>query len=675
MNDSLHRTAQQILNGANRDASLILITGHLNFLASQVAIQYLMRSNNTVVRALHRDAGILEDFRELVRMASVEVEPKTSLVEAVSSRFELENVTFQSTTESSPEATAPALVADEVWHFAGTGEKPAKNYDSSRQIAWTLQQYKVAQLNCVLIPFTHSASHWLTDVDANGDPVLPETLGTAVAELCRGRNSGFRIFLTALLLAQHLPSKRLLLDGLVSVATTLYELKKEIDARHSHYFRHVPLRYIASTNASLNVIRADHAAELMVHTTEQPDTLNKHFYVCSPTITSFTDLCNNLSNTYGLTLLPVANSELLNDIDKLFRRRLSGFEANLSAPDVPEFQKLLCIADESENAGLGQQEQAKVFQALCRSQDADWQAKRERVAAMPGSMTERIVMQTGMPLLYYSAGYSQIPIILINALGQGLHYWYPLVDYLRRRHRVILWEQRGTVSPPHPFSLIDQLSDLEAILEHEGITECYLVPWCTGLKLSVAFYLRHPNMVPAMMVLNGSLHTVDTPQDLETVFEHNLGLVCQIVDKTPRMAATVKSLLASSLEDNALDLFAGLPADQVATSVLSQINADLRPHVAAPFRSETSTVNYCRQILDFKSYDPRSSVACIDIPIMFIGAEYDRLTSPVAVEHAAKLFPRGHYLYVPGATHYFVYDHAEMVGDLIEKFVVDPPAT
>src|SRR5205807_1548562 len=265
-------------------------------------------------------------------------------------------------------------------------------------------------------------------------------------------------------------------------------------------------------------------------------------YVGSLAKTLFDDLCEDLSSIYELELVPVQDSELLNDIDKLFCRRLHGFAAHLSADSTGE-QQLDCEAGENRIGTLGPRERLALLGALRRSQDTAWQGTKERVATMPGTLKETIIVQNGTPLLYYSAGQSETPLILINALGQDLDYWYPLVDYLRTRQRVILWEQRGTMLPPYPFQLTDQLSDLEAILKHEGIKKCYLVAWCTGLKISMAFHLQHPEIVTAMVALNGSLHTFDTPPELETTFEHNFGPVCRMVNETPRIAASVKSLL------------------------------------------------------------------------------------------------------------------------------------
>jgi pimeloyl-ACP methyl ester carboxylesterase len=652
----------------------ILITGNLGVLASRVAIRHLTCSGSTHIRVVHRDLGELEDFLDCIRASASDFPPNDTIAQSVTSRLGVQVLDFLS--EPGPQVQAAPINAlpHQVWHFAGADGGPEEISSRKRYLASVLKHVNATELNCVLAPFTHHASHWLTGNNTNDNPQA-ETLPAAIANLCDRHNTAYRIFVTAMLLDQNQPAGSLVREGLVNFAATLYELKKEIGTRYSDYFQRQPLRYKASADAALNLISAGRAAELMLGIAEQPDTLGRLFYVASPTKTPFSDLCKSLSSTYELTLLPTADVGRLNEIDKLFNRRLSSFEAQLSATDEAELQQFDHLAGENDGIDLNQPERVELLRSLRRSQDAAWLARKERVSAMPGSLNERVIVRNDAPLTYYCAGPPGIPIVLINALGQGLQYWYPLADYLRKRRRVILWEQRGTTVPPYPFPFLDQVSDLEAILENEEAEKCYMAPWCTGLKLSMAFYLLHPGMVQAMTVFNGSLHTFDTPPELETLFEQNFGPVCRIVDQTPRMAASVRSLLTSALEDKDADLFSEFPEEQLGAEVLSRINIDLRPHVVAPFRNETVTVHYCRQILDFKAYDPRPNAALMDVPALFIGSEYDKLTLPAAVAYAAKLFPRGRYLQVPGATHYFLYDQPDVAGELIEKFFFDRQPT
>ena len=108
----------------------------------------------------------------------------------------------------------------------------------------------------------------------------------------------------------------------------------------------------------------------MMTVAEQSGTLKKRFYVGSRSKTLFADLCKNLSAIYELTLLPVQDSELLNDIDKLFQRRLQGFEAHLSVQAPAEFQPLDCTAVENSHDPGG------LLQSLHRSHHTAGSAAR-----------------------------------------------------------------------------------------------------------------------------------------------------------------------------------------------------------------------------------------------------------------------------------------------------------
>jgi pimeloyl-ACP methyl ester carboxylesterase len=372
---------------------------------------------------------------------------------------------------------------------------------------------------------------------------------------------------------------------------------------------------------------------------------------------AFEDLFERIGMVYDLSLLAVPEHEQLNAVDELFEQRLSCSPGEL--------------ADRA--AGLDEVAQPAWLEAVAAEQDATRRARDERVAGMPGSL-ERHAFETadGDTLVYHAAGSrGDVPIVLLNALGQGLHYWFRLIDVLMRGNRVIVWETRGTHAADRPFGLGDQVDDLEAILDHEGAETCRLVGWCTGGKVAVELYRRHPERVASIVFLNSAFKWEGGPGELESDYERNLEPVCRAIARRPEMAASMTGLLGVGAEQVSVD---SLDDDSgaVATQVVAMTNRDLGPLVTAPFRTESSTVNYARQSLDFWAYDATAEADRMQAPVLFVSAEHDAVSSPAMARAMAARYPGSRHVEVLGATHYCLYDRPDLVADLVESFAADP---
>jgi pimeloyl-ACP methyl ester carboxylesterase len=496
-----------------------------------------------------------------------------------------------------------------------------------------------------------------------------------VIKQCRASGIDYRIFRTALIIDEHLPPRGHKHEGFFRFLSALYDIKTEVEEHLPEYFDYQALRCLASDGAGLNLIRAAQAADIMLRIARRPDTRGRRYNVVSLRDTSFTDLCERVGMVYGLSLLAVNDHQSLNAIDRLFQERLNGFHANFMAPEKITYEETYRHADFApEDALLDEEAQVALFEAILRNQNAVRDARRERVAAFPGSLEQKTINRGEFALTYYSGGSGDTPIILLNALGQGLHYWYRLLDNLMQRHRVILWEPRGTVFPPPPFGIKDQVDDLEAVLENEAADTCYLIGWCTGPKVATEFYLRHPRAVLAMVFLNSTFRCLGGPEEYETVYEHNLEPLCRLLNRRPETAASVMKSLQASVSGDKINLLEESDPEQLAAGVLSLINVDLKHEVLMPFRNESTMLNYSRQVMDFWSHNTLEHAPRVQIPTLVIGSEYDKSASPAMSRVAAEHFPAARYVHLQGATHYCFYDRPDLITELIERFFHDPDA-
>jgi pimeloyl-ACP methyl ester carboxylesterase len=276
---------------------------------------------------------------------------------------------------------------------------------------------------------------------------------------------------------------------------------------------------------------------------------------------------------------------------------------------------------------------------------------------------EPVKIWTGSAWLGYCRGGSRgQPVVLLNALGQGLEPWSRLIERLLPR-RLLIWKTRG-IDPPHrALPLEEHVDDIAAIIAAEGIDACHLVGWCTGPKMALRYHHRRPDSVRSMVFLNPAFKHPSRLAELDTPYERNLEVLCRAVDRRPETAERLRNLLWS-------DAF-GAPADaRDRNAGGAPARAPSDTVVRRPFRSGSALVSYARQHLDFWAHDPTPDASAVRVPVLFVAAEQDDIVSPRSVWLAAEIFPIAHYTEIAGATHHALSENADLVAGLIEGFVL-----
>jgi pimeloyl-ACP methyl ester carboxylesterase len=549
--------------------------------------------------------------------------------------------------------------AERVWYFIPTQRNfKRRGRDSFGQLLAALPQLAVREFNLVVTAYPPECGHAQDNPSWN-----PEE---AVAEQCRVQNIGFRVFRTSLVVGEG----PVLYDGhdFLHFLSVLYDLKCEIQDRIPEYFDFKALRCSAPHAAALNLIRAEQAAELMLRITQQEGTLNRSYDIASSQNTSYIEICARIGSAYNLSLLVTEDEQTLNAIDRLFQERIGIFHKHLESPPNFAWQKAYQVAGLDKRGGMmDEAAQSELFQSVHKLQSVARSVRHERLVALPHRLDHNKISKNGFDLKYLTGGSEGAPIVILNALGQGLVYWYGLIDILLQRHRIVIWEPRGTASPPQPFGLQEQVEDIKAVLQREGITTCHLVGWCTGPKAAVEFYLHSPTVVQSMVFLNSQFKCRSTPRELITHYEHNIESLFRVLEKNPTMASSVASSLKTNLSGGKVNLLQN-DSQKLAIEVLSAINQKLKAHVLAPYQSEATTLNYAYQVLDFWSHDTLEKAAQVQVPILMVATEHDKIAAPSMSKAALKNFPRASHVEVRGATHYCLYDSPKLVAELIEEF-------
>jgi len=553
-----------------------------------------------------------------------------------------------------PAEVDPSINGDEFWYFTDISITDNSTERLERVLA-TCNGIGSAEFNFVCCDDTHQGA-------------ATQALYQYVAQHCKARNIKYRTFSTSLIMGgEHSALKQR--GALSRFLLTLHSLKTEIEERSPQYFDFQALRFITPLDEGVNLVPASVAAELLLGIVCMQGTANAHFRIASPHSTPLPALFERISIAYGISLLPVGDVKHLNAIDQIFWERLGRcgdfLKGGISGPSDSEAYRVAGLPPGS--AVSDEETHITLLESLCRDEDKALASRRHRSLELPSKMERKTIHRDGSELPYYVAGTKGTPIVVLNALGQGLEYWYRLLDDLMEDHCVIIWEPRGIVAPPPPFELPQQVDDLDAILQHENLEACHLMSWCTGGKVAVEFHLRRPSMVRSMVLLNNTLKCDGGPEELDSPYEHNMETLCRMLVRKPAMASSVMNTLNSPNEESETEMLEN-GGEQLSINVLSRMNTKLKSYVVAPFRTPETTVNYANQLVDFWKYDMRHKAAQVTVPVLLVSAEYDQVATPEASFEAARLFPNARQVHVKGATHYCLYDRPEFVADLLRDF-------
>jgi pimeloyl-ACP methyl ester carboxylesterase len=494
-----------------------------------------------------------------------------------------------------------------------------------------------------------------------------------IAQCCKSHNLKYRIFHTSFVLGNGSTIAENRGSAFSQFLSVLHALKSEIEERSPQYFEFQALRCAVPIESRMNVISANAASDLLCRIARAEGTADSSFRIGSSHDISVSDVCERIGIAYNLSFLPARDEKALNAVDRAFNERLK--EADACLMGGREYAGMYASALDQcspKSALLDEESQIAYFETVRKNQDRVLAARRQRAAELPSRLERKTAARSQSELNYYAGGKAGTPVIILNALGQGLEYWYRLLDSLMDDHRVIIWEPRGTVHSSPPFGVSDQVDDVDSVLQQEGIESCHLVGWCTGPKIAIDFHLRRPSAVRSMSFLNGTLKCDGAPDELDSPYEHYLESLLRMLVRKPTMAGTVKRTLQSREEPSENEILEGADGEEVSVSVLSRMNGNLKSQVLAPFRTEETTINYAHQMVDFWTHDARPKAGRVEAPVLLMSAEYDQIANPAASVAAAELLPRARHIHVKGATHYCFYDRPEFVSGLLMDFFANP---
>lgn len=609
----------------------VVFAGMPGLLAAFIAARQLSRSQRVGVLL---PAAAYARFESLVRRVSLRRFPGVST-------GGLEHL-------SSLESAAGA----EAWHFAPSGESAPGPLLESLRLA------SIAALNLVTTPYC-GGQRWRW--------ILPESEPPNDSHPITADCPVMRSFRTTLTLDGGHPDD-IAQEGVLHFLSTLFDLKSEIDERTDDLFEYRGLRCLISPSARVNIISTEQAAAVITAIADRAGAGD--YVVASVDNLSAEDFLERVGDIYGINLMPMDGRALfsrqLTAIDALFDRRLMNFAGHLGHPDREAIEQAYTAAGmASTSSGLNPAEFQDLVEAARQTQISEHSALNSHATKPPDIRTTH---SGGREFSYSSAGADGEAVVLLNALGQGPKPLSRLTAHLSPRFRVLSWQPGGLDHTESEISLLDHVADLAAIVEREAPAGVHLVGWCTAPKIAAEFVLRHPDRVRSMTFLNMQVKCLDNPLDFDTPYETDFEALFSDLEQRPSTASWIATSLTSRGSEPDPDGMMDMEADE-SEAILATMNRDLRMPVLRPFRDADSTIRFARQMTDFWRYDINDVAGQVDVPILLLSSEYDRIASPRATEWAHGLFPRARLVHAPGATHYFLYDRADVVARMIEWFV------
>jgi nucleoside-diphosphate-sugar epimerase len=403
--------------------SAILVIGANKFLGIHIVRGLLAGTTDHITWSIENlDSSIEEELRELCG-------GDAALKEAAKSRLKLkEQAKFE-------ESEARA---DEVWFLDANPElPPLPGVEKREQLASTL--HIIASSGARTLNYAGSIYNCGGKADALPEPSDREL---EITGFCAAHGIRSRFFMTSWLMGEdHIATGSG--DDVHGLLRAVDEVIAEIQERTPEYFDFQALRIHAAKDAAVNVVSVSAAAEIMLNAAKQAGP-NLRQCIVSAEDVSWQDFCELLGEVYGVSILCVDDPEQLNAIDHLLGGRLAELRSGWSGKDTRRFH----APASREDLELDRDAQLECLSAARSKQERTRKARDQKAAGFPHSWRKKVIPRPEQDLTYYVAGNEGEYILLLNALGQPLDYWYRLVNELMRRNRVILWETRGLASAP-----------------------------------------------------------------------------------------------------------------------------------------------------------------------------------------------------------------------------------
>jgi pimeloyl-ACP methyl ester carboxylesterase len=453
----------------------------------------------------------------------------------------------------------------------------------------------------------------------------------------------------------------------------LGRFKNEIEDRIPGYFAAQPLRFCLWEGGTIDVAPIEDVVQAMEQILSSGMD-ESYFHIRTQQPLFLKECLRVIAESIGVRLQIVPNSEQQNYVDRLFGLRMEKFlrhlerSARATTEAVTESSSAEQVWFSVPPTSLQEFIAACDFKSQSAPRDvAEWRA---------GFKRKQVLLPEGVALNYYVGGEGQKTLVLLNAYGQSFRYWERFIQAVSQQLRIILWIPRGndgdTIGLKVASPQAVHADDLEKVLRQEEIESCTLLAWCSGPKLALEYYQRYRARVSSMVFVAGSFKGLRQHKALETEYEKNLESLLEAIAKYPETADVVleylKGILLSQGKQARSIHELGAISDRDLQQTLSAVNVSLQELVLHPFHA-ANVVAYAKQMCDFWKHDFVAALDKVEVPVLFVGGDCDRIASQAIAKLVAEMMPKAKYLEIKGGTHYVHYDQWDLLAEVTGQIV------
>ena len=675
----------------------IIITGAAGFIASHFLIDLLYNRANEVgaITCLVRDTlrASAQERMAAALTRAVKDEGLSDHLSLIEARFAQKCRVLAADIEKPncglSEAQIVSIEANEMWHFAAMLRFSIKlrQYVTKSIVGGTEEVLTLSKrlgvttfnyLSTAIVAgnhvgFNNESFHETMDGADTSYELAKREAELAVRDSCEAAGIGWRIFRPSIVVGHSQTHDGKTDTGFYGLVTICAKLKNEIESKIPGFLSHHPIK-LANTdeNSAMNLIYVDDVVAQISQLADRPDSLGHIFHVVNNSQLAHSELLEEMEQVLGIRVHCVKSTDEFEPLDHLVRKQMGEYEkyfSNLYEFDTTNVDRFLGSGNARKITRADARSLIEVYYSRFSNEDS-----RATLFESPVEdfQTRSISTSTGS-LSYLVGGSGKVPVLIINAYGQSLHFWTELFNLMRNEYRIYLWEIRGTSvvagGMQGCFSTEDHVQDALRILEAEDLYDCNLMGWCTGGKIALEVASRAKDRVARVVCLTPSFKGTKG-EDLDTQYEMSMEPICRAVDRAPKNAKLVQEFMGSffggadtSNEERGGDL------SQNVTDILNMVNRNVRPLLVAPFVAESSILNYSRQLLEFWQHDISKLYSTLEVPIMILSGERDNIADPRLAQKVGRNFVNSVGFQIIGGSHYIHKENSHSVKRMLDAFI------
>jgi pimeloyl-ACP methyl ester carboxylesterase len=251
---------------------------------------------------------------------------------------------------------------------------------------------------------------------------------------------------------------------------------------------------------------------------------------------------------------------------------------------------------------------------------------------------------------FKSYGDKSSPLIFIHGVGMRGDVWSPQVEYFCSDYQVITYDFLGhgeSSLPPEEPVLDDYVEQLNNLLKYLNFSLISLVGHSMGALISVAFALKYPDKVKALVPINIAFNRSEEAQK-------------RVLYRANQILQTNKIL---NIEQTLERWFKNKTSEDDLTKIDNVRN----------WLANTSPQGYGRAYRLFALSDKvfLNKLSRLRPPVLYLTGEEDPNSTPAMSQQMAGETPNGSSNSIAGEAHMMSYIASDKVNPIIEQFFMD----